>query len=121
MKSKWKKRDEKIKQETLKKKIKEEEKERLERERTEKAIALRKKNARIPHYGGVISTNKNIAMKKFLLRKMSTGTSTMSVTQMEASVFHWGYAVFRFGSAPLPIGLRRGGYPLGGTLHFPLP
>ena len=84
MKSKWKKRDEKIKQETLKKKIKEEEKERLERERAEKAIALRKKNARIPHYGGVISTNKNIAMKKFLLRKMSTGTSTMSVTQMEA-------------------------------------
>ena len=62
--------------ETLKKKIKEEEKERLERERTEKQLHC-VKNARIPHYG-VISTNKNIVGKVFLLRKMSTGTSTMS-------------------------------------------
>ena len=84
LKSKWKKRDMKIQQEKEKKLADEEEKKRLERMRIEKEIETRRKNARIPHYGGIISTNKNIAMKKFLLRKMEQGTDNMSATQMEA-------------------------------------
>ena len=84
IKSKWKKRDERAARElALKRKQEEDHKRHLE-EKERQAAERRRKNARIPHYGGVISTNKNIAMKKFLLRKLSTGTDTMSATQMEA-------------------------------------
>ena len=84
IKSKWKKRDERAARELAFKRKQEEDRKRYLEEKERQAAELRRKNARIPHYGGVISTNKNIAMKKFLLRKLSTGTDNMSATQMEA-------------------------------------
>ena len=95
IKSKWKKRDERAARELAQKQKQEEDRKRHLEEKERKAAELRRQNAkmnkqgnqrkaRIPHYGGVISTNKNIALKKFLLRKLSTGTDTMSATQMEA-------------------------------------
>ena len=81
IKSKWKKRDDRAARELAFKRKQEEDRKRYLEEKERQAAELRRKNARIPHYGGVISTNKNIALKKFLLRKLSTGTDNMSATQ----------------------------------------
>ena len=82
MKKKWEKRKQvRLKEETARRQV---EAKRREEEAKQRAIEeANRPKARIPHYGGVISTNKDIAMRKFLLRKWGN-ESELSKTQKEA-------------------------------------